>query len=328
MIKVSIIIPAYNVENEIARCLESCINQTYTNIEIIVVNDGSTDSTGEIIDAIKVSDERVIHFLKENQGLPFARKSGIDIAKGEYFFHLDGDDYLPEDAIFSLVSKTSRNEYDLVIGNYYQKLVDSDQIKLVKNNLLCGADADAIASAMILGMISWSLCFKLIKKDFYSSINIIVPNISIGEDGIGMLQLLSSQPKVFFTNKYVYYYINRQNSMVQQSNINVFKNRLESYLYIREIIIKSFLLSKYTLFMYDIKFHANNFDNIELIIHTDDKLLVLRDRNHSLFYRIQLSFLLFLKKISPVLFNIAIIRIPLAFMYLQSCVFKPKMNKR
>lgn len=95
MEKVSIIIPVYNVEEYLPRCLESCIAQTYRNIEILVVNDGSKDQSLQIIQSFQEKDPRVILIDKENQGLYRARISGVQKASGRFLFFLDGDDYLP-----------------------------------------------------------------------------------------------------------------------------------------------------------------------------------------------------------------------------------------
>ena len=101
-VKVSIIIPVYNVASYLDTCLLSCVSQTFHDLEIIVVNDGSTDESPHIIKKYAEKDSRIRVITKENQGLVYARKSGLDIARGEYVFHLDGDDYLETNAIVYL----------------------------------------------------------------------------------------------------------------------------------------------------------------------------------------------------------------------------------
>ena len=95
----SIIVPAFNIENYISRCLENLINQKYKNIEIIVVNDGSKDKTGKIIDSYVQKDSRIKVIHKKNGGLSDARNAGINIAKGKYISFVDGDDYIANDMI-------------------------------------------------------------------------------------------------------------------------------------------------------------------------------------------------------------------------------------
>ena len=91
--KISIIIPVYNVEKYLRRCLNSIINQTYKDIEIILVDDGSTDNSGKICDEYKEKDNRIVVIHKENGGLSDARNAGIDIAKGKYIGFIDSDDF-------------------------------------------------------------------------------------------------------------------------------------------------------------------------------------------------------------------------------------------
>ena len=92
--KISIIIPVYNVENYLAECLNSVVNQTYRNIEIIIVNDGSTDNSFSIIQQYQLQDERIKIINQENQGLSAARNAGMKVASGEYLWFVDSDDYV------------------------------------------------------------------------------------------------------------------------------------------------------------------------------------------------------------------------------------------
>ena len=94
MCRISIVIPVFNVENYIGDCLKSVINQTFTDIEIICVDDGSTDNSGNICDAYAKMDARIIVIHKKNGGLVSARKAGVKIARGEYIGYVDGDDWI------------------------------------------------------------------------------------------------------------------------------------------------------------------------------------------------------------------------------------------
>lgn len=131
-IKVSIIIPVYNVAPYLDACLSSCVDQTFRDIEIIVVNDGSTDESACIIKRYAEKDNRIKVITKENQGLVYARKSGLDAACGEYVFHLDGDDYLEITAIEKLYDEAIKGGSDYVIYNYYT--VSDNSRRKEKNN--------------------------------------------------------------------------------------------------------------------------------------------------------------------------------------------------
>ena len=96
---ITVIVPVYNVESYLKHCMETIINQTYINLEIILIDDGSTDSSGFLCDEIASSDERIVVLHKKNGGLSDARNVAIDLAKGEYITFVDSDDYLPLDSI-------------------------------------------------------------------------------------------------------------------------------------------------------------------------------------------------------------------------------------
>jgi glycosyltransferase involved in cell wall biosynthesis len=112
---VSVIIPVYNVEKYLRECLDSIINQTFSNIEIICVDDGSTDSSADILKEYSTRDNRITIITKENGGLSSARNAGIDIATGEYLTFLDSDDYLEKEAIQTLYDKASSEQLDILL---------------------------------------------------------------------------------------------------------------------------------------------------------------------------------------------------------------------
>jgi glycosyltransferase involved in cell wall biosynthesis len=119
MVKVSIIIPVYNVENYIRQCLDSVANQTLEQIEIICVNDGSTDSSPQILEEYALKDERIRIINKENNGTGAARKTGLDNAKGEFIAFVDSDDWVKLDAFEKLYKNIVSNNSDIVISNFY-----------------------------------------------------------------------------------------------------------------------------------------------------------------------------------------------------------------
>ena len=113
---ISIIIPIYNVEKYLPKCLDSVVNQTYTELEIICINDGSPDNSLKILKEYQKKDSRIKIINQENQGLAEARNTGIDNAKGKFIFFLDSDDWLPLNAIEKLCNKQKEKNADIVIG--------------------------------------------------------------------------------------------------------------------------------------------------------------------------------------------------------------------
>ena len=116
MNKVSVIVPVYNTEKYLERCIDSVINQSYKNWEMILVDDGSFDSSGKVCDSFASNFESIICFHQKNGGVTSARRFGVSKASGEWIFFLDSDDTLPSDAIQKLVNESSEN-YDIIIGS-------------------------------------------------------------------------------------------------------------------------------------------------------------------------------------------------------------------
>ncbi|MFP7470623.1 glycosyltransferase family A protein [Niallia taxi] len=117
---ISIIIPVYNVEAYITRCLDSLKNQTYKHIEIVVINDGSTDNSLSIVEEIGKTENRIRIYNKENGGQASARNLGISIARGEYFMFVDSDDYLDNNAVQACVEIVNSQQCDLIVFDYYK----------------------------------------------------------------------------------------------------------------------------------------------------------------------------------------------------------------
>ena len=113
--KVSIIIPAYNIADYITKCIHSIQNQTYQNLEIVVVDDGSADATPEILDELAQTEPRMTVIHKQNEGVSVARNTGIEIATGEYIFFFDGDDFMEPETVEKVLKTAFEKNADTVI---------------------------------------------------------------------------------------------------------------------------------------------------------------------------------------------------------------------
>ena len=125
--KVSVIVPVYNVSRFLPECIESVINQTYGDFELILVDDGSTDGSGIICDNYASKDNRIIVLHKTNGGLTSARNAGLSTASGEWIMHLDGDDWIEPDMLFEFVATADREKADLVEGSF-RKVWDNGKV--------------------------------------------------------------------------------------------------------------------------------------------------------------------------------------------------------
>lgn len=191
MVKVSVIVPVYNSEKYISECIESILNQTYENFELILINDGSQDSSGDICKKYENQDKRVLYICKENGGVSSARNMGIQYAKGEYVAFVDSDDILKSDMLKILMSGNS----DFAMCGYelYDD-ISSTACEQFMCPTLCGTMSDLtnkiknyISPPYLLGP-----CFKLFKKSIITENSIIFPpDLSYGEDAVFVLEYLA-----------------------------------------------------------------------------------------------------------------------------------------
>ena len=129
MNKVSIIVPVYNTKDYIIRCVDSLVNQTYKNIEIILVNDGSLDNSIDLVNE-KYDDDRIVIVNQENMGSGQARNNGIKKASGDYLFFVDSDDFIDKDTISIMMNKMINDKVNLVICDYYKYFSDDNKIHI------------------------------------------------------------------------------------------------------------------------------------------------------------------------------------------------------
>ena len=163
--KVSIIIPLYNSENYLRKCIGSVINQTYTDIEIILINDGSTDDTGEICREYAEKDSRILHIDTDNRGVSSARNEGLNASTGELITFIDGDDHVEADYVEYLTDLMNAYGSDIICCQHKELPIDSDRPRIIKGSEECLRQyltSNEIFSAM------WG---KLFKKDLFDGIS-------------------------------------------------------------------------------------------------------------------------------------------------------------
>lgn len=215
MKKVSIIIPVYNVEKYIDRCLNSLVNQTLKDIEIIVVNDGSPDNSQNIIDKyVKKYPRKIKSFIKENGGQGSARNFGLTKATGEYIGYVDSDDYVELDMYEKLYKKAKERNYDIVTcGNYNV----SEDYKYKNPDGVLKTYSNKIENTMFGKMAVWN---KIYKKDILIKNNLTFKEKVWYEDLAFTLKTIINAKTYAFVDKPLYNYLIRQGSTMNNSNIN------------------------------------------------------------------------------------------------------------
>lgn len=209
MKKVSVIIPVYNSEKYISKCLDSVLNQTYQNVEIIVINDGSKDNSIKILKEYEKKYENIILIDKKNEGVSKTRNLGINKATGDYIMFIDNDDFIDEDYIETYMKNS---DYDIVIGSY--KRIDNNNKLLFKYNL---NENSRWTKYVVLA--PWA---KLYKKDFIIKNKIEFIDFKIGEDVYFNLLCYSKTDNIKIINdfKYSWFYNNESVSNTSQRGLN------------------------------------------------------------------------------------------------------------
>lgn len=243
---VSIIVPCYNVENYLDACVTSVINQDYKNWECILINDGSTDKTFEIIKTYGLVDSRIKVLTQENAGLSATRNRGIDIADGDFIFFLDSDDILTDDAITSLVSSYQNN--DIVTGITTSSTIVDNQINRL-SSLLHPSEGDinfentqyeVIIRNMETGLTPVAQN-RLYKSDFIKKNNLRFKNKILHEDELWFFETMLLAKNVKFINQETYFYrIDNLNSITK----NLGDRNLESYIQVMEEILNQYSIKK------------------------------------------------------------------------------------
>jgi glycosyltransferase involved in cell wall biosynthesis len=211
---ISLIIPIYNVQSYLSRCLDSVINQTYKNLEIILVNDGSTDNSLEICQQYIDKDSRIILIDKENGGLSSARNAGLDIYKGKYITFIDSDDWVALDYIDTLYQNIVDNSADIsMVGFVSVSTTIADNLSSI-NEIKTFSREEGL-NKLILNKLETSACSKLFKSFLFERLRFREGIIFEDLDIMYKLFLLST--KVVGSSSIKYFYFQRKSSIMGKS---------------------------------------------------------------------------------------------------------------
>lgn len=244
---VSIIVPVYNVEKYIRKCVDSILRQTYKNLDIILVDDGSLDSSGKICDEYAYTDDRVNVIHQSNLGLSAARNAGLELAKGEYIVFVDSDDYISYECIETCIVNMT-NEVELLMFNYalvdennniiekmYSKKRELMTEKMFWNNYFSGNVVVCVIA-----------CCKMYRRTLFKDVRF--RNGRLHEDEFILHHIIRQCNNIVFIDQPLYYYLQRNGSITTSRNTKSFWDSVAAY-YERAIYFKEkgdYLFEEYT----------------------------------------------------------------------------------
>ena len=229
----SVIVPVYNTEKYLAQCIDSIRNQTYHLLEIILVDDGSTDSSGEICDRYAAIDKRIRVIHQKNSGSLLARLEGVQIAQGQYIGFVDSDDWLMEDMYETLISASVENDFDIVSMGY--TIYDKNQYMKIDDASIFGAYIGKAALEKVYSKMMYdlkigqrglhpSLCTKIIKKSLIlTELFKVDKRISLGDDAAVFYSCCLHANSLKSIREYKYYYRMNDTSMCHSIKADMFE---------------------------------------------------------------------------------------------------------
>lgn len=316
-IEISIIIPVYNSEKFIKKCIETVLNQTFKEIEIIVINDGSLDKSLKIIREIE--DKRVVLINKKNEGVSEARNVGLEKARGNYILMIDSDDYIEENYLQDSFEEITKNNLDILITDI--NLIRENQKEYLKdlnlNNekILNGVEYLKI---FVTDNFFGFNCNKFIKKELFIKNEIRYnKNITMMEDVLVLIQIILKSKKVGKLNKAYYNYVQHSNN----TTAKITKKHLESIELLEqevEKILSGDILEKIKIRLFLIKFEyiiaLNEIEKNKLIEFIKKNKLNNLSKLNKIYYSKKTKLLICLYLLTPYKLKIKLIKI-LRFFY-------------
>lgn len=224
---ISVIVPVYNVEEYLNKCVDSIINQTYKNIEILLIDDGSTDTSGAICDDYSQRYDNVKTYHKKNGGLSSARNFGIERASGEYLGFVDSDDYIHKEMyerLYSLIKEYDADLSECLLTNVYngKNLINNE-----KERVLVVNSETAIDLALKAEIANVVAVDKLYRRSLFD--NVRYPVGKTIEDGFVIVDILSQCDRIVITTEQMYYYVHRKGSITTDAFSTKSLDAIEAY---------------------------------------------------------------------------------------------------
>lgn len=240
LLDVSIIIPVYNAENYLPQCLDSILSQTLKNIEIICVDDGSTDNSYRILQKYALKDSRVKIIHQDNKGSSAARNTGLKVASGKYIGYVDSDDWIDSKMYQRLYSIAEKHQVDMVCSGYYlEGAYTTELYDAVEEGFYEDSEMDYIRKNVIYSIdkrdmgLRGSLCCKLFLREFLEDIQLKMPEkLSFSEDKMCIVTCALEAKSIFVLKEAYYHYRINNSSKVHTANIEYLSCVNEVYKYL------------------------------------------------------------------------------------------------
>lgn len=236
MLKISIIIPVYNASDSIRRMLDSILAQTLNEFEVLMIDDGSTDESGRILDEYSAKDKRFKAFHKQNEGVAMARQLGVDNAKGEYCIHADADDWMDSTMLEELYTEAKAKDADVVVADYF---VCSKQCETVCKQQPSDLSPEHVLQDMFDNKLFGALWHKLVRTDLYRKYNAkFFKGINHCEDLLIWVQLFQHpEVMVSYLPKAYYHYVVNDNSITRHFTHETYEMRLRFRDKLKELLV-------------------------------------------------------------------------------------------
>lgn len=251
--EISVIVPVYNAEKYLKKCINSILGQTFQDYELILIDDGSTDKSSKICDEFSRNDERIKVIHKENEGLVYARNEGINISRGQYIAFVDADDWIEIGYLSTMIKKINKSGADIIATGCLKET--ENEIEKKKNNIPSGIyegdDLKFLYKKMLYfeGFYEFGILQYMWNKLFRRKILVengmnIDPEIYDGEDVARLYPCILAAKKIQLTDDCLYHYIIHKDSMTGTRKIDFYKNISKLYLYLNQEFQKSLLYNE------------------------------------------------------------------------------------
>lgn len=268
---ISFIVPCYNVDLYLEKCINSLLNQSYKNFEIIIINDGSEDSTLQIAKQMVQNDKRIILLNQMNQGVSEARNNGIRHSKGDYIIFIDPDDYVHKEFSKALLDGLSQTRADLCVCGHTKVYENGSELKSSCSNEVFYNEK--IIEQYFIGESTLTVltCDKLFKADIIRKNNIYFPKeVTSGQDQVFILNYLMYCKAVSTICNNYYYYYQRIGSKSKRYEYDIFLKTIIKLEIIKKILYTNNILNNYQRF-YEIRLYMNLFSQGFLLYQYSDK---------------------------------------------------------